>query len=100
MYDGPHDKGLIAITEKLWEEGKVVASVCHGPAGLVGVRNPDGTPIVNGRKVIVQTLLSQLISSELQGKIRNYHNFCLFLLAVMVQECGHFSSSVEWPLHS
>ena len=31
--------------------GKVVAAVCHGPAGLVDAVGPDGKPIVSGKKV-------------------------------------------------
>nr|XP_024394100.1 glyoxalase 3-like isoform X2 [Physcomitrium patens] len=51
MFDGPNDKHFIAVVEKFWTEGKIVASVCHGPAGLVAIRAPDGIPIVKGKKV-------------------------------------------------
>jgi putative intracellular protease/amidase len=51
MFDGPNDKDFIAVVEKFWAEGKIVASVCHGPAGLVAIRAPDGIPIVKGKKV-------------------------------------------------
>jgi putative intracellular protease/amidase len=51
VYDGPNDKDLIAVVEKIWSEGGVVGSVCHGPAALVNVHAPNGEPIVKGRKV-------------------------------------------------
>lgn len=51
MFDGPNDKHFIAVVEKFWTEAKIVASVCHGPAGLVAIRAPDGIPIVKGKKV-------------------------------------------------
>ncbi|CAK9857923.1 unnamed protein product [Sphagnum jensenii] len=51
VYDGPNDKNLIAFVEKIWSEGGVVGSVCHGPAALVNVHAPNGEPIVKGRKV-------------------------------------------------
>ena len=37
--------------DQAWAAGKVVAAVCHGPAGLVTATNPAGEPIVKGRNV-------------------------------------------------
>lgn len=51
MWDLPDDRALIALLEATWAAGKPVAAVCHGPAGLVNVRDPDGRPIVAGRRV-------------------------------------------------
>jgi putative intracellular protease/amidase len=51
VFDGPVDKNLTALGEKFWAEGKIVSSVCHGPAALVSMKAPDGTPIVKGKKV-------------------------------------------------
>ena len=31
--------------------GKVVGSVCHGPAGILEATGPDGKSIVNGKRV-------------------------------------------------
>lgn len=31
--------------------GKVIAAVCHGPAGLVDATGPDGKPVFNGKRV-------------------------------------------------
>jgi len=31
--------------------GRLIAAVCHGPAGLLGVRRRDGTPLLQGRRV-------------------------------------------------
>lgn len=51
VFDGPVDKTFIALGEKFWAEGKIVSSVCHGPAGLVSMKAPDGTSIIKGKKV-------------------------------------------------
>ncbi|WP_408889124.1 type 1 glutamine amidotransferase domain-containing protein [Myxococcus faecalis] len=44
-----------APTHKLlsagYARGAVVAAVCHGPAALVGVKGPDGQPLVKGKRV-------------------------------------------------
>lgn len=51
MWDLPKDGGVRRAVEGAYAAGKVVASVCHGAAGLVTARRPDGQPIVNGRRV-------------------------------------------------
>lgn len=51
VYDFPENPELIALLEKHWAHDKIISSVCHGPAGIVSIRAPDGQPIVKGRKV-------------------------------------------------
>ncbi len=38
-------------TEHFDRNNKIVAAVCHGPAGLVSALKPDGTPLVAKKKV-------------------------------------------------
>jgi putative intracellular protease/amidase len=35
----------------MFDQGKIVAAVCHGPAGLVKAKKQDGQPIVDGHRV-------------------------------------------------
>lgn len=51
MWDLPHDPGVAQAVEQAHAAGKVIASVCHGAAGLVGARTAEGHPIVKGRRV-------------------------------------------------
>ncbi|MFB9906697.1 type 1 glutamine amidotransferase domain-containing protein [Allokutzneria oryzae] len=51
MWDFPGDKDLAALGRDIYENGGVVAAVCHGPAALVGLRLSDGTPLVAGREI-------------------------------------------------
>ncbi|HWP18946.1 MAG TPA: type 1 glutamine amidotransferase domain-containing protein [Burkholderiaceae bacterium] len=51
MWDLPHDEGVKRAVETAWAAGKVVAAVCHGPAGLVSARTPQGRSILEGRRV-------------------------------------------------
>ncbi|GAA0920244.1 type 1 glutamine amidotransferase domain-containing protein [Nonomuraea longicatena] len=51
MWDFPDNPALAALTRTVYESGGVVAAVCHGPAGLVGVTLSDGTPLVAGKRV-------------------------------------------------
>jgi len=51
MFDYPKSEALARLVAAMSEAGKVVAAVCHGPAGLVSATKADGTPFVAGRKV-------------------------------------------------
>jgi putative intracellular protease/amidase len=51
MWDLPQSAELAELLRKAWADGKVVAAVCHGPAGLVNVEDETGAPLVNGRRV-------------------------------------------------
>ncbi|WP_028966298.1 type 1 glutamine amidotransferase domain-containing protein [Sphingomonas phyllosphaerae] len=51
MFDYPGNEDLARLVERFDREGKIVAAVCHGPAGLVSAKKPDGTPFVAGRRV-------------------------------------------------
>lgn len=51
MWDLPGSEPLARLVGTLFDAGKAVAAVCHGPAGLVAARRADGRPIVEGRRV-------------------------------------------------
>lgn len=55
MFDYPQNTALARLVADFDAAGKVVAAVCHGPAGLVGARKADGTPVVAGRRVAAFT---------------------------------------------
>lgn len=49
MWDFPGCEELADLAASIYAKGGVVAAVCHGPAGLLGITEPDGTPLVAGR---------------------------------------------------
>ncbi len=51
MWDLPENTALADLLTTAFAEGKVVAAVCHGPAGLVNAKDTEGRPLVAGRKV-------------------------------------------------
>lgn len=51
LWDLVSDADSIRLIETMLREGKPVAAVCHGPAVLRDVRNPDGSSILSGRAV-------------------------------------------------
>jgi len=55
MWDFPNSEELRALTAAIYENGGVVAAVCHGPAALVNVKLADGSALVKGKKVAAFT---------------------------------------------
>lgn len=51
MWDLPSSKPLADLISQVYAQNKVVAAVCHGPAGLVSATKPDGSPLVDGLQV-------------------------------------------------
>lgn len=55
MWDLPESDDLAATVSGFLAAGKVVAAVCHGPAGLVSARDAAGEPVVKGKRVAAFT---------------------------------------------
>lgn len=51
MWDLPGHLDVTRAVERAWVAGRLVGSVCHGAAGLVSARRPDGQSIVAGLRV-------------------------------------------------
>jgi putative intracellular protease/amidase len=51
MWDLPASSALAQTVTDYITANKVVAAICHGPAGLVSARLPNGDPVIKGRTV-------------------------------------------------
>jgi putative intracellular protease/amidase len=51
MFDFPESEALARVTARFYESGKIVAAVCHGPCGLLGVKLSDGKYLVDGKNM-------------------------------------------------
>lgn len=51
MWDLPESKQLGQLLVRTLDANRVVAAVCHGPAGLVAAIRANGEPLVKGRRV-------------------------------------------------
>lgn len=92
MWDLPDDGDLAALTAGIWEQGGVVAAVCHGPAGLVNVELPGGGYLVNGRELTAFTNEEEA-AVELDGVVP-------FLLESRLRERGaRFSKADPFEAH-
>ncbi|WP_251027022.1 DJ-1/PfpI family protein [Bacillus sp. ISL-46] len=51
MYDLAKNSDLHMIINSIYDQGGIVAAVCHGPAPLIWTIRPDGKSIIAGKKV-------------------------------------------------
>lgn len=49
MFDFPDNPDLQRVLNGFAAQNKIIAAMCHGPAALVGVTLPDGSPLVAGK---------------------------------------------------
>jgi putative intracellular protease/amidase len=55
MWDFPTDTRLSSLAGRIYDNGGVVAAVCHGPAGLVNIRLENGAFLVDGKTLAAFT---------------------------------------------
>lgn len=95
MFDLPESAELAALLGEAWAQGKVIAAVCHGPAGLVNVRDESDAALVSGRRVtafsdseeraagldVAVTFLLETRLRELGGRYESAADFQPFAIA-------------------
>ncbi|MBA2176603.1 type 1 glutamine amidotransferase domain-containing protein [Halobacillus locisalis] len=92
MFDFPDNEKLQKLLREFYEADKIVAAVCHGPAGLVGATLSNGEPLVKGKRVNAFT-----DSEEAETTLDQYMPF---LLESKLTELGaDFRSSGNWSTH-
>ncbi|PAW92305.1 type 1 glutamine amidotransferase domain-containing protein [Mucilaginibacter sp. MD40] len=55
MWDFPDTPAVQKAIREVYEDGKIVSAVCHGPAALVNARLSDGSYLVAGKKIAAFT---------------------------------------------
>lgn len=89
MFDLPDNPRVQRLVTEFAQRNKVLASVCHGPACLVGALLRDGTPLVKGRRLTAFTDNEER-AVELDGKMP-------FLLETRLRELGaEFVPAENW----
>jgi putative intracellular protease/amidase len=93
MWDLPVDASVRAAVEAAEAAGKVIAAVCHGPAGLVTALRPDGQPLVAGRRVTAFT--------NAEEDAVGLSDVVPFLLETRLRELGGvFHAGPDWQPHA
>lgn len=80
MFDYPENPALTQLISSFHQAGKAVGAVCHGPAGLVGATQADGSPLVAGRRVAAFT--------DSEERAAGLDQAVPFLLGSRLQELG------------
>mmetsp|Transcript_36679 Transcript_36679/g.42165 ORF Transcript_36679/g.42165 Transcript_36679/m.42165 type:complete len:229 (+) Transcript_36679:211-897(+) len=55
MWDFPDDPDVHRLVKELYESGKIVSAVCHGPCALVHVKLTNGDYLIKGHEIAVFT---------------------------------------------
>jgi putative intracellular protease/amidase len=93
MWDLPGNNNLAAWLKQYESDGKIIAAVCHGPAGLLGATRADGKPLVAGRNVTGFTNAEE----EAVGLSR----VVPFMLESRMRELGGvFTSGGDWQAYA
>jgi len=92
MWDFADNTELAAIASKIYENGGIVAAVCHGPAGLVNIKLNNGKYLVDGKKI-------NAFTNEEEAEVK-LTNVVPFLLEDKLKERGaKFEKSGLWQNH-
>ncbi|HLW57612.1 MAG TPA: type 1 glutamine amidotransferase domain-containing protein [Bacteriovoracaceae bacterium] len=51
MWDFPGNVDINKVTSEIYENGGIVAAVCHGPSALTDVKLSDGSYLVEGKRI-------------------------------------------------
>eukprot|EP01113_Clastostelium_recurvatum_P020305 TRINITY_DN2409_c0_g2_i1.p1 TRINITY_DN2409_c0_g2~~TRINITY_DN2409_c0_g2_i1.p1 ORF type:complete len:242 (+),score=63.63 TRINITY_DN2409_c0_g2_i1:54-728(+) len=92
MWDFPESASLIRLAEGVWAHGGVVAAVCHGPAGIVNLKDKDGEYIVKGKNVGGFT-------NDEEAAVGLTNEMPFSLETRLIERGGKFSKADNWKSH-
>ena len=87
MWDLPDHPDVQNAVRRMYEAGRVIAAICHGPAALVNVKLSNGEWLVDGKQVAVFT--------DAEERAVEKDDIVPFLLASKLAERGAKLSAAE-----
>jgi len=89
LWDLAEDSDSITLIESTLNAGKPIALVCHAPGVLRHAKQPDGRPLVTGKKVTGFT--------NTEEEAVGLTNVVPFLVEdMLVNHGGHYSKGADW----
>jgi len=89
MWDLPGDTGVTRAVETAFAANKIIAAVCHGPAGLVSAKRPDG------KSVLFEKQINSFTDEEEEAA--NLTDVVPFKLETRMRELGgKFEKAPNW----
>jgi putative intracellular protease/amidase len=93
MWDLPNDPSVKKVIEAQFGANKIVAAVCHGPAGLVSAKRSDGKSILFRKRVSAFTDAEEVAAGLM--------DVVPFTLEARVKELGGlFEGVANWQPHA
>ena len=89
MVDFPTDPSVKYIIERYMQQGKPVASVCHGVACLLSAKNRQGEPVISGKQFTCFTNIE-----EAQVGMAEYMPF--LLESALIEQGGYSKSAAPF----
>ncbi|MDQ0059002.1 type 1 glutamine amidotransferase domain-containing protein [Paenibacillus harenae] len=92
MFDLPDNAKLQTLLRSIYEANKIVAAVCHGPAGLVNAKLSNGRYLVEGKRITAFT--------DSEEHAANMATYMPFFLEKKLREAGSvFIAAPDWTAH-
>ena len=92
MFDLANDELLKEIIEYFYENNKIIAAICHGPAGLISAKDKHGESILKDQKVTCFTNKEEYITKM--------NEIVPFLLETKIRQLGaRFEDADPWSEH-
>ena len=92
MADMPDNEKVHDVIRTMWEKGKIVSAVCHGPASLLNIKLSDGSWLVDGKNI------TSFSNAEEEGYAKADVPF--MLESALRGHGGQFTSVEPWEPHS
>ncbi|SIT21231.1 Putative intracellular protease/amidase [Chryseobacterium ureilyticum] len=92
MWDFADNTELSAIASKIYENGGIVAGVCHGPAGLVNIKLSNGKYLVDGKKI-------NAFTNEEESAVKLTDVVPFLLEDKLIERGAKFEKSGLWQNH-
>ena len=92
MFDLPNSIPLQKVLSEFAKQDKIIAAVCHGPAGLMGVRNAQGELLIAGKRMAAFT--------DSEERAVGLDKSVPFLLESSLREAGaNMVTQADWTDH-
>jgi putative intracellular protease/amidase len=92
MFDLADDTMVKRVLAEFADANKIIASICHGPAALVGVK------LKNGKYLVEEKKLTSFTNSE-EDEVKKSDKMPFMLETQLVKEGGVFEAKANWEDH-
>lgn len=92
MWDLADNTALSTLAAQIYTSNGIVAAVCHGPAGLVNIKLPNGKYLVDGKKI-------NAFTNEEEAAVKLEKVVPFALETKLIERGARFEKSGIWQSH-